>query len=146
MTLGSAMRKWMMLHLILAFAVLGGCSATPPDTRQGEIVYLQSDEIRTLMQKMAVMLFNLELIVENPPTDDPLELQNAVVEQLGEIEKVAVKLGAGPKRTNHYLIDSGIDRVVDEIQRAQQAALAEPSDFGPSLDIIQQCKRCHLMR
>lgn len=146
MTPGPGMRRWLMLYLPLAFAMLAGCSVTPPETREGEIVYLQSDEIRTLMQKMAVMLFNLELIVENPPTDDPLELQNSVVEQLGEIEKVAVQLGAGPKRTNHYLIDSGIDRVVDEIHRAQEAALAEPSDFGPSLDIIQQCKRCHLMR
>ena len=135
-----------LVPVLLALLVFGGCSAPPAAHREGEIVYLRNDEIRTLMQKMAVMVFNLELMVESPPTSDPEALQNAVVEQLGEIEKVAVELGAGPKRTNHYLIDSGIDRVVDEIRRAQQAAQAEPSDYGPSLDVIQQCKRCHLMR
>ena len=143
---GMATRKRSMSSVLVLALFLAGCTAPPSDTPEGEIIYLQSDQVRTLMQKMAVMLFSLEMIVENPPTDDPRELQDAVVEQLGEIEKVAVELGAGPKRTNHYLIDKGIDRVVDEIHRAQEAALAEPSDFGPSLDIIQQCKRCHLMR
>ena len=143
---GPATCKRSIALVLLAAMSLAACNTPPSDPPQGEIIYLQSDEIRTLMQKMAVMLFNLELIVENPPTDDPKELRDAVVGQLAEIERVAIKLGAGPKRSNHYLIDRGIDRVVDEINRAEEAALAEPADFGPSLDIIQQCKRCHLMR
>jgi hypothetical protein len=140
------MGKPLLAMVLLVLTLATGCSTPVEEEREGEIIYLQSGEIRTMMQKMAVMVFNLELMVENPPTSDPGQLQNAVFEQLGEIEKVAVKLGAGPRRTNHYLIDSGIDKVVVEIRRAQEAVRAEPADFGPAMDVIQQCKRCHLMR
>lgn len=133
--------------VILVALLLGACARpAPPAQREGEIIYLNSNEIRTQMHKMAAMIFNLDLLVLDPPAISPDEQQRAVVEQLGEIEKVAINLGAGPKRTNHYLIDSGIDRLVEEINRAREAARAEPSDFEPSLDVIRQCKRCHLMR
>ncbi len=137
-----------LILLVTATALLLAACAqpTPPAEREGEIIYLNRNEIRTQMHKMAAMIFNLDLLVLDPPAISPDEQQRAVVEQLGEIEKVAMNLGAGPKRTNHYLIDSGIDRLVEEINRAREAAQAEPSDFTPSLDVIRQCKRCHLMR
>ena len=55
---GPLTRKQSVASALLAAMLLAGCAAPPSDAPQGEIIYLQSEEIRTLMQKMAVMVFN----------------------------------------------------------------------------------------
>ncbi len=132
--------------LLAACTLLLSACAAPTAEERDEIIVLNSSEVRTLMQKMAVMVFNLEDLVLAPNTADPGARQEAVIGQLAEIEKVAMNLGAGPQRTNHFLIDSGIDRLVTDLHLASDAASAEPPDYEPALDVIDQCKRCHLMR
>ena len=110
------------------------------------MVYLEHDEIRFMMQKMAAMVFNLDKLVTESPNLDDAERKYAVIEQLGEIKKVAIKLGAGPKKTNHYLIDKGIDRFVDDVELARNSAQVDPPQYDPAVRLIDQCRRCHIRR
>ena len=127
------------------FAV-ASCSTVESSDVDQEVVYLEHDEIRFMMQKMAAMVFNLDKLITESPNLEDTERQYAVIEQLGEIEKVAVKLGAGPKKTNHYVIDKGIDRLVEEVQVARNSAQGDPPEYDPAVKLIDQCRQCHIRR
>ena len=127
------------------FAATSCSTVESPEVEQ-EVVYLEHDEVRFMMQKMAAMVFNLDKLITDSPNLEDTERQYAVIEQLGEIEKVAIKLGAGPKKTNHYVIDKGIDRLVDEVQVARNSAQGDPPQYDPAVKLIDQCRRCHIRR
>ena len=132
--------------LFCCAVTLSACTSVENAEVDQEVVYLEHDEIRFMMQKMAAMVFNLDKLVSESPNLEDYERQSAVIEQLGEIEKVAIKLGAGPKKTNHYVIDSGIDRLVEEVQVARNSAQSNPPHYDPAIGLIDQCRRCHIRR
>lgn len=99
-----------------------------------------------MMQKMAAMVFNLEKLIEDSPNLPNDQRQYVVIEQLGEIEKVAIKLGAGTSKTNHYVIDRGIDDLMDEIKLAKSSVTEDPPQYDPAVDLINQCRACHIRR
>ena len=125
---------------------MSSCTTVKDAEDDNEVIYLEYDEIRFMMQKMAAMVFNLDKLVTESPNLDDIDRQYAVVEQLGEIEKVAIKLGAGPKKTNHFIIDNGIDRFVDEVEVARNSAQADPPQYDHAVRLIDQCRRCHIRR
>ncbi|MGI9317625.1 MAG: hypothetical protein ACR2QW_09860 [bacterium] len=138
--------KFKCLVLFCWAAMASSCATVEAPATEQEVITLEHDEIRFMMQKMAAMVFNLEKLVADSPALNDDERQYVVIEQLGEIEKVALKLGAGPSKTNHYVIDNGIDRLVDEIKVAQSAARTDPPQYDPAFHLIDQCKRCHIRR
>ncbi|MGB5708213.1 MAG: hypothetical protein WBM41_15435 [Arenicellales bacterium] len=125
---------------------IAACTTTGNSSSDDPVVYLEHDEIRFMMQKLAAMVFNLEKLVGESPNLTDAERQYAVVEQLGEIEKVALKLGAGSGKTNHFLIDSGIDKLVNEIAAARTEANGTPPQYSTAQGLINQCRGCHLKR
>jgi hypothetical protein len=125
---------------------IAACTTTGNSSSDDPVVYLEHDEIRFMMQKMAAMVFNLEKLVGESPNLTDAERQYAVVEQLGEIEKVTLKLGAGSGKTNHFLIDSGIDNLVNKIAVARTEANGKPPQYSTAQELISQCRGCHLKR
>lgn len=136
--------RW--LAVLVCITIVSSC-ATPANTATNqEVVYLEHDEVRFMMQKMAAMVFNLEKLIEDSPNLPNDQRQYVVIEQLGEIEKVAIKLGAGTSKTNHYVIDRGIGGLVDEIKLAKSSATEDPPQYDPAVGLINQCRVCHIRR
>ena len=139
-----AIVKWLALSGCIAFT--SSCTSPANKAPDHGVVYLEHDEVRFMMQKMAAMVFNLEKLIEDSPNLSSDEQQFVVIEQLGEIEKVAIKLGAGTSTTNHYVIDRGIGDLVDEIKLAKNAATEDPPQYDPAFGLVKQCRACHIRR
>lgn len=137
------------IRLAISLYVVGmiaACTTTENSSFDEPVVYLENDEVRFMMQKLAAMVFNLEKLVEESQNFTDTERQYAVVEQLGEIEKVALKLGAGSGKTKHFVIDSGIDNFLNEIALASTEAKGTPPQYTLAQGLINQCRGCHLKR
>lgn len=132
--------------LLYVVGVIAACTTTENSSSDEPVVYLENDEVRFMMQKLAAMVFNLEKLVEESQNFSDAERQYAVVEQLGEIEKVALKLGAGSSKTKHFVIDSGIDTFLNEIAMARTEAKGTPPQYTTAQGLINQCRGCHLKR
>jgi len=134
--------KLKVLFIILAGTMLQGCAQISKATYPPDFVYLNKQEIRTTMQKMAASISNIHALLSDTNHSQD-QMRDKVSAELKNIETATRELGTAGKSTNHPLIDNHLDGFRDELIAALRAVESDPPDYYPAGRLVGQCHGCH---
>lgn len=109
----------------------------PPD-----FVYVDSQELRSRMQRFGYELRQLDLALTNADSENP-ELQQQVIEILRNIERVGGELQAGDAGSNHPFLQDGMPNLLAEVRRARMGASLSPPRYYAAGRVSGACVNCH---
>lgn len=134
-----------LIAVLFASAVLGGCAEIRKATYPPDFVYLENQEVRTSMQKMAISIGKLDRILSDPEHQSANKKEEVNAE-LSNIEIISRSLNTGGKESNHPLIDQHMENFRDKLSMARSAAQADPPDYYPAGRLVGQCQGCHIQQ
>jgi len=136
------------LIVLLAAAVvaaIAGCSEIRKLTYRDDFVYLDKKEVETLMQNMSESISRLEQLVAEASESD-VEQQKKIVSELGTIERIAIRLSGGYKKTNQFFISEHMGDFISDVGSAKMMASLSPPRYSKAKEINNSCQACHQYR
>ena len=106
-----------------------------------DFTYIETKDVKTDMQKLAVLVSNLNrsLKTDNVSTS---QTQLEIIETLKEMEKIGSSLKSSGA-TNHPLIDKNIDTFRNSLEYARMSAQRSPPNYYLAGTITGNCASCH---
>ncbi len=148
------------LLLICAIALLAtSCAAIRQVTYPTKFVYVEQEEVSSLMHSLASSMHELEKLVNMD--DTTAEKQQKILSELEHIEAETAFLASTADpievddeqnnnfkvlRTNHLLLDEHIDDFRNEIATAKRQVMANPPNYYVIGQLTGGCNACHLQR
>jgi hypothetical protein len=137
--------KHTFLITLLTLILLAGCAQLRELTYPQDFVYLEKEEVESLMQNMERGLRRLNLLVAEASQDDT-ELQKNIVAELDSIEHIALRLSGGHKQTNQIVIGDHIEQFIADVSMAKTYAKISPPNYTKAKKIKNGCRACHQYR
>lgn len=107
--------------------------------------YVEREAVQGAMQQLAAGVFALDRILREDAAAEP-EKQSAALAQLDMMDRAARALsGAGPI-VSHPLLDTHLDRFLDDIREAKRAVSGTPPDYFQASHLTGACLYCHTGR
>ena len=134
------------LGLILLTFLLITCSdfarAVRTVTYPPDFVYVDSQQLRSRMQRFGYELRQLDLALANADSENP-ELQQQVVEILRNIERLGSDLQAGDAGSNHPFLQDGMPALLADVRQARMGASLNPPRYYMAGRLSGACVNCH---
>ncbi|MGB5706404.1 MAG: hypothetical protein WBM41_06200 [Arenicellales bacterium] len=134
-----------LIAVLLASAMLGGCAQIRKATYPPDFVYLEKQEVRTSMQKMAISIGKLDRLLSDTEYQSSTKKEDVNAE-LTNIEDISRSLNTGGNQSNHPVIAQHMENFRDQLSMARRAAQADPPDYYPAGRLVGQCQGCHIQR
>jgi hypothetical protein len=137
-----------------ALALAAGlCLACGPDraaswrafTYGPDFNYLTQKQIETTMGQLALGVEQLNAVMEAGPEIDSEE-RELILSLLSQMEQDTKPLGLGGWPSNHPRISTNVERLREDLRRAQRAVEAEPPNYFWVGSISAACSHCHAPR
>ncbi len=137
-------RQLSTLCIALTAVLFSACADIRKLTYPPEITYIDRNELRSAMYRMASALQQLDaLIVEETSVEPP---HQKIMHQLGTIEHAANDLASGNTVTNHKAIDEHMDQFLADVAKARLMANASPPNYYYAGRLSGSCGACHQFR
>ena len=127
---------------------LVGCRETSPmelirrATYPPDFNYVSGQELQSSMDRLGYNLQRLDEALEPASSSQQVE-QRAVVEILGDIERIGTNLRAGSSGSNHPFLEDHMSDFVVQVGRARIAAMANPPSYYLAGRVAGGCVNCH---
>lgn len=137
------------LRLSVAIAILvavSSCAEMTPAVRHE--IYPPGFDIEngqplnSRMQQLGVELQRLDLALASPE-DEPVNLQQQVIGNLTEIERIAGFLQVSELASSHPSLSNDMDQFLADVRKARQDASANPPRYYMAGHITGKCINCH---
>ena len=140
------MAMWRGITLTLLAMATSACAELTP-TVSHEIYPPGFDvesgqPLNSRMQQLGVALQQLDLTLASR-ADQPANLQQQVIGNLREIERIADFLQAGDISTNHPFLREDMDDFLLDVREARQGVSASPPRYYLAGRITGKCINCH---
>jgi hypothetical protein len=139
--------SYIVLLAAVVVAAIAGCAEIRKLTYRDDFVYLDKKEVESLMQDMGDAIDRLEqLVTEASESDTDTDQQKKIVSELGTIERIAIRLNGGYKRTNQFFISEHIGNFISDVGSAKMMASLSPPKYSKAKEINNSCQACHQHR
>jgi archaellin len=136
---------YIVLLATIVVAAIAGCAEVRKLTYRDDFVYLDKKEVESLMQNMSEAIGRLELLVSEASESD-VEQQKKIVSELGKIERIAIRLSGGYKKTNQFFISEHMGDFISDVGSAKMMAGLSPPKYSKAKEISNSCQACHQHR
>ena len=134
-----------ILACFIAVVLSAGCTQVEVKSYPPNMVYLDSDQIESAMQRLNTSMWTINDIFDNNEYISSYERER-IISLLQQMEEEAIQLGAGTQKTNHLFIDENIDQFKYDIEAARKAVVAEPPNYYLAGRLSGSCIACHVRR
>lgn len=137
---------WRKVALAILVMAISACAEMTP-TVEHEIYPLGFDvesgqPLNSRMQQLGVALQQLDLTLGSME-DQPANLQQLVITDLQEIERIAGFLQASDISTDHPFLRDDMDQFIDDVREARQGVSSSPPRYYMAGRITGKCINCH---
>lgn len=150
------MAKYFLLLLILP-TFLTGCVQIRLLTYPSDIVWLDTSDVESVMQQMAVSLGRLDTMITSLNETDSTSTHNEnILSELAQLEKLANTLNMGTTinrdnesveiASNHPLIDEHINQFINQVSRARLQLELDSQSYYAVGQLSGSCNACHRLR
>jgi hypothetical protein len=131
---------------IAALLALCACAGLAREVREytypRDFEYLTEGEIHSAMGQLAVHVRALDALLAEGETRGGAQ-RDEVVELLRAMEQDTRVLGSGDVRSNHPMLDEGIDAFRERVASARREAQADPPSYYLAGTVSGACRYCH---
>jgi hypothetical protein len=135
--------RWLPLAALLG---LCACAELAREVREytypRDFEYLTEGEIHSVMGQFALHVRKLDVLLAEGEERGAVQREQ-VVELLRAMEQLASTLGSGEVRSNHPMLDEGIDAFRGRLAAARGAAEREPPNYYLAGTVSGACVYCH---
>jgi hypothetical protein len=104
--------------------------------------YIPEDQLKSTMWELAAHAAELDRLMRQSKLAGPA-LQEQVIFQLTELERVAEALGPGDWPSNHPQVSRNIEHFRRDIELARSTAALEPPNYFLAGSVAGTCVHCH---
>lgn len=133
-----------LIGLIALLLLVNACSDLRKLTYPENITYIEKNELHDVMQRMSVVLAELDQIVA--AVTSPHQADRQVLAQLEKLDLICAELEGGNTITNHSVIDDNIEQFRNDIAHASLMVSAMPSNYYYAGKLSGSCTACHQYR
>lgn len=133
--------------IILWFvASLSGCaiSSIRQLTYPDNIVYIDKNQLHTVMHRMAAEIRLLDVLLADQPIEPDRHSQ--VVGNLERLDQIIAELSVEGVTTNHTVIDEHLGEFRADVARARLMVSANPPNYYWAGRLTGSCSACHQFR
>jgi hypothetical protein len=137
----AAQRRLAIASLVAFCACAEFAREVREHTYPRDFEYLSEGQIHSVMGQFALHVRRLDaLLAEGEERGVP---RDHVVELLRAMEQLAQTLGSGEVRSNHPMLDEGIDGFRGRLGAARRAAERDPPNYYLAGTVSGACGYCH---
>ncbi len=130
---------------VLLVASATGCAWVRKATYPPDFVYLEHTQVVSAMAEFNVDIWRIDDIIAGSETILPYQ-RDEIIGILQHMAKLADRLGAGPRSTNHLLIDENIDEFKNQVLEALRFVEKDPPNYYLAGRLSGGCMACHQRR
>ena len=134
-----------VLSGIAIMSIMAGCADVRKLTYSEDFTYVENREVKSLMRKMEKGVKRLADILTTTSANDKM-LQQSIISELSDLERIAARLSAGHTQTNQLFISDHIEQFSADLGTARMFVKATPPDYSRVEDIVTNCQECHKSR
>ncbi len=133
-----------LIGIMALLLLVNACSNLRKLTYPEQITYIEKNELQGVMQRMSVVLSELDQIVAG--TSNTQMANQQIVAQLQKLDLICAELDGGNTITNHSVIDENIETFRNDIAHASRMVSAIPANYYYAGKLSGRCSACHEYR
>jgi len=120
--------------------LLSSCALTEPKPVHVQVIHhsVLVKDMRSMARSLGVLA---ELYFKNEMNEQ--QMHNAVLNELGKIERVASNIGGDNIVTNYSVVNRYMGAFLYDVNLAKEFANRKPANYVPAHRLIRSCQSCH---